>query len=169
MFSYPNSHLISLERIQIWQWIVLESCPVISWGAGSFICQTLSMAITQQNPRAGIPGLDKNNSSKLQGFGKLLSYSSRATQVQTPHWWFYCLKENVLPPPPVCLLAVYHLQAMIKLWQRDFFLILQVNACSFESPPLCPLIRPRKRKMLFGCLWILLNLEGTQPFPSSGF
>lgn len=72
---------------------------------------------------------------KPQGFRKLLSYSSSATHIQTPCWWFFCPEENILLLPQTCLLALCHLQVMIKLQQRDFFLISQFIVCTLDSPP----------------------------------
>lgn len=101
--------------------LVLDPCSVIIWGVLSFIFQVVSITISHWKLWSRIFVLDENNRIKLQGSGKLLSYSSRAAHIQTPCWWFYCLKENILLLPQACLLALYHLQVMIKLRQRLLF------------------------------------------------
>lgn len=84
---------------------------------------TVSITISYWRLWSRIFVLDENNRIKPQGFRKLLSYSSSATHIQTPCWWFSCPEENILLLPQTCLLALCHLQVMIKLQQRDFFLI----------------------------------------------
>lgn len=121
--------------MQILLSVVLEQCPAVIWGTYSFIFHNVTSIISCWRLWSRIFIPDENNRIRPQGFRKLLSYSSSATHIQTPCWWFSCPEENILLLPQTCLLALCHLQVMIKLQQKDFFLISQVIVCSLDSPP----------------------------------